>query len=137
MLIEAGALADLCSAALCRLAGLSTAVIQALFSRIVASDLRDEDGYLPLHFAAICKFNPAVLSMLVHVCGVDLDARDRTGNTCAHASSYSESYFQNLHWLVQAGANVDAANVAGLSSIRRAWRSVSNARGCFLRLVQT
>lgn len=121
MLIEAGALDSVDRDNMCRLAGQSTVVIQALLDRgVVVSDLRDVAESSPLHWAARSAFNPAVWSMLVNVCGVDFDAQDRDGNTCLHFNASSSNTPYHLRWFVQVGASVDIANDAGLTPLHYA-----------------
>jgi ankyrin repeat protein len=133
MLIEAGALVS--REEMCRLAGRSTDVIQALLNRgIVVSDLRNEDEQTPLHCTATFQFNPAVLSMLVNVCGVDLDAQDRRGNTCSHEACLNGKV-AHLRWLCEAGAAVDILNNddLGLTPLHMACSNLSIE--CILVLV--
>lgn len=108
LLLESGApLTGVNPANLTRFASTSTTAIQRLLDRgVVVNTLRDENSCTPLHVAARDKRDRAVLSMLVNVCGVDLEARNSVGHTCA---SYATSYCaaDALRWLVEAGANIE------------------------------
>jgi ankyrin repeat protein len=121
MLIEAGALDHTSRDDMCRLAGHSTVVIQALLNRgVVVSDLCDKDAFTPLHWAATLEqFNPAVLSMLANERGVNLDARNRNGDTCSHLAARLGRVPQ-LRWFIDAGAIVDIVNSRGLAPLREA-----------------
>lgn len=123
MLLAAGApLVD--EAHLCTAAGLHTAVVQALLDRddVVVSDLRDDNECTPLHMIAARnggEHDPALLEMLVGVCGVDLEARDISGNTCCYtAAVYGNE--KMLRWLVQAGADIEAVNNHGVTPLVKA-----------------
>lgn len=123
MLLEAGApLEHVGRRDWCRAASGSTAVIQALLNRgVVVSELRysrkpgyrDRDGDgSPLHLAASLKRERAVLSMLVHACGVDLEARNFTGATCTHRAVACGNV-DALRWFIDAGADIDARDTRG------------------------
>lgn len=107
MLLESGASLDGVSQnALCDFAATSTTVIQALLDRgVVVSALRDEDGRTALHCAAGRGSDRAVLSMLVNVCGIDLEACDNHHVTCAFDAA-GHGHTDVLRWLVEAGANI-------------------------------
>jgi hypothetical protein len=81
LLIEAGAPLEGVEANLCQFAATSTAAIQALLGRgVVVRELRDSKDSTPLLEATMAReLDPAVLSMLVNGCGVDLDVSDVYG----------------------------------------------------------
>lgn len=91
---------------LVRFASMSTAAIQALLDRgVVVSKLRDEFGATPLHWAARRNCDSVVLSMLVNVCGIDLEMPNFRGHTCAFDAAV-DGHIDPLRWLVAAGADV-------------------------------
>jgi ankyrin repeat protein len=104
MLIEAGARLD--DSWLCDAAALGTDVLQALVDRgVVVSELRGPDACTLLHIVAWHQpHRPALLSMLVRDCGVDVDACDSRGNTPCHIAACNRSV-DLLRWLVDAGAD--------------------------------
>jgi ankyrin repeat protein len=109
MLIEAGAPLDgVDRRQLCQLAAKSTSAIQTLLRRgVVISELRDNERFTPLHFAASVKTPDSVLRTLVNACGVDLEARNERGDTCMHLANR----FGNddaLSFFIAAGANLQA-----------------------------
>jgi ankyrin repeat protein len=112
MLIEAGA--QLESDLLCDAAALGPDMLRALVGRgVVVSELRDSDERTPLHIVAEREpHSPALLSMLVHDCGIDVHARDSEGSTPCHYAARCLSG-DSLRWLVDAGANFDVPNDRG------------------------
>jgi ankyrin repeat protein len=111
MLLEAGASLTMRSSHddLCRFAATSTAAIQALINRGVSlRELVDRDGGTPLHMAARRKWDLSdVFDMLGRVCGIDLEARDRSGNSCALVAVQCDNVFA-LRWLIKADVDVTA-----------------------------
>jgi hypothetical protein len=83
ILLEAGAsLEQEDPADLCQFAATSTATIQALIDRGVnVRELRISDDSTPLHVAAWSCRDADVFEMLVKVCGIDLEARNRSDET--------------------------------------------------------
>jgi ankyrin repeat protein len=100
MLLAAGAPLDGLSArALCPLAAINTSAIQALTDRgVVVRELRGDRNETPLHWAARWGCDRAVFSMLVDVCGVDVEARALFDQMCSHNAA--------LHDRDDAGANL-------------------------------
>lgn len=82
--------------------------------RIDFSAIRDSGGCTPLHRAVEgAGFNvPKVVSMLIEVAGVDVDARDQDGYTAAHVACTMRDA-DALTCLVAAGANLELANNIG------------------------
>lgn len=132
MLLASGASLDAVSPiGLTCFASTSTSAIQLLLDRNVAvSELRDRIGATPLHLAARRRgCNLAVLSMLVNVCGVDLEARNASGRTCAFEAAYWR-HADTLCWLVQAGANINHKDKDGTTILH-----VAADRRCDIILV--
>jgi ankyrin repeat protein len=108
LLIDAGC--NLATFNLTSLAAKGPKVIQSLIDRgIVIHDLIDIDGRNALH-EAVDRAAPDVdtFTMLVNVCGVDVDAREKSTNgfTCAHIAARNNSA-DTLYWLINAGANIN------------------------------
>jgi len=114
MLLEAGASLERANpASLCRFAATSTAAIQALLNRGVAvRELRNYHDGTSLHAAASFCHSADVFDMLVDVCGMDFEARDRHGTTCLHSAASSGNVFA-LRWLLNAGADANAVTLTG------------------------
>jgi death-associated protein kinase len=119
MLLEAGASLDAVGHDdLCGLAATSTAAIQALINRGVnLRELVDRDGGTPLHSAARRKWDLSdVFDMLGRVCGIDLEARDRFGQSCALVAVQCDNVFA-LRWLIKADVDVDFLSSDGSNSL--------------------
>jgi ankyrin repeat protein len=131
MLIKAGAPLDGISRAdLCRFAATSTAAIQALLDRdVVVSELRDDNDATPLHLAVVAR-NRAVLSMLIKVAGVDLEARNSLG-TCTHIAARLHQS-DALRLFVDAGADVNSADNEGWTPLHWAVDSINCESAVFL-----
>jgi ankyrin repeat protein len=119
MLLEAGApLEGVERRTLCQFAE-STSAIQTLLRRgVVFSQLLDRQGRTPLHLVA-AEDAPgcvAALDMLVHECGVDIEARSKSGNTCLFEAKIHENV-DAMRFLIAAGANVQAENEAGSRTV--------------------
>jgi ankyrin repeat protein len=119
MLLEAGASLDAVGHDdLCGFAATSTAAIQALINRGVnLRELVDRYGGTPLHMAARRKLDLSdVFDMLGRVCGIDLEARDRSGNSCALVAVQCDNVFA-LRWLIKADVDVDFLSSDGSNSL--------------------
>jgi ankyrin repeat protein len=104
--------AALAASSLCLAATVSTNVIQHLLRRRVdLCALRDDTGRTPLHRAVWRSSDDAVLDMLLGVVGIDVDARDTSGCTCAHTAAMMRESVA-LARFIAAGADVDAADGA-------------------------
>jgi ankyrin repeat protein len=110
LLIDAGAPLEYISGeASCSFAGKSKEAIYALQRCGIAIDQLYFDG-TPLH-QAVYNHNSdtSVFDTLVNVCGVEIEAHDNCGDTCAHLAAERGNACA-LDWLVRAGANVSARN---------------------------
>jgi ankyrin repeat protein len=119
MLLEAGASLDAVGHDdLCGFAATSTAAIQALINRGVnLRELVDRYGGTPLHMAARRKLDLSdVFDMLDRVCGIDLEARDRSGKSCALVAVQCDNVFA-LRWLIKADVDVDCLSSDGSNSL--------------------
>jgi ankyrin repeat protein len=119
MLINAGASLDVDDDLVdlvCEFASRSTAAIQALRNRhVIMNRLFDRLHCTPLHLTARRQWSAemdAVVNMLIHVCGIDLDARDANGNTPCHFS-VSECNDKALRCFINAGADVNCVDFVG------------------------
>jgi ankyrin repeat protein len=114
MLLEAGAsLKGGVSCDFCLFASKSMAAIQALMDRgVVVRNLRNLDNGTPLHEAAWRCQDAGVFNMLVNVCGIDLETRDRCGQTCL-GSAAARGNVVALRCLLNAGAEVNVAEKDG------------------------
>jgi ankyrin repeat protein len=123
MLLEAGAsLEQEHPADLCRFAATSTATIQALIDRGVnVRELRISDDSTPLHVAARGCRDAGVFNMLVNVCGIDLETRDRCGQTCL-GSAAAWGNVVALRCLLNAGAEVNVAEKGGETPLHWAYK---------------
>jgi ankyrin repeat protein len=121
MLLEAGAsLERQDPAVLCQFAATSTATIQALIDRGVnVRELRTFDDSTPLHVAAWSCRDADVFEMLVKVCGIDLEARNRSDETCLHYAARSGNDF-SLRWLLNAGADMNCVRRDGSTPLHNA-----------------
>jgi len=120
MLLEAGATVDE-HARLCRFAATSTAAIQALLDRgVVVCELRDVFGGTPLHAAAWHCHDAAVFDVLVNVCGIDLETRDRDGTTYLDSAAGGGNVFA-LRWLLNAGADPNSLKSNGSTPLHDAY----------------
>jgi ankyrin repeat protein len=121
MLLEAGAsLEREHPAELCQFAATNTAAIQALIDRGVnVRELRISDDSTPLHLAACSCRDADVFEMLVKVCGIDLEARNRIDETCLHYAARSENDF-SLRWLLNAGADMNCVRRNGSTPLHDA-----------------
>jgi ankyrin repeat protein len=115
-LINAGApITD--TESLCRASALSPTVIEMLRARqINVRELRDSTNKTPCHIAADRRCLPNVFRMLVYDIGIDVNARDNTGQTCAHICA-SHDDFEALQLCLEAGVSIDAADANGRSSL--------------------
>jgi len=120
MLLEAGAPLD-ARANLCEFAAKSTAAIQALLDRgVVVRDIRDWDNDTLLHKAAAVGHDSDLFTMLVNVCGSDLEARNRDGVTCVHFAVRCGNVFA-LRWLLNAGADTNCVVSNGSTPLHEAF----------------
>jgi ankyrin repeat protein len=122
MLVNAGASLDgMPPMLLCWIASRSTAAIHALLNRgVVLSQLRDDHSRTPLHWIAQRTWSAdadATVSMLIDVCGVDLEERDRNGQTCTHLAAAAASRHDALRCFIAAGANVNSVDLNGWTSL--------------------
>jgi ankyrin repeat protein len=118
LLIRAGApLEHVDRGDLCRLAATSTTAIEVLTSHdVVVGELRDKHGRTPLHWAVHQNaHNSALLSMLVDVCGVDLEARTSSNQreSCIDVA-VADCHVAALRLLLLAGADVNSTDVEPL-----------------------
>jgi hypothetical protein len=105
---------------LCQFAATSTATIQALIDRGVnVHELRISDDSTPLHVAAWSCRDADVFEMLVKVCGIDLEARNRSDETCLHYAARSGNDF-SLRWLLNAGADMNCVRRNGSTPLHDA-----------------
>jgi hypothetical protein len=114
------------------MAAVSTAIIEILMNHnVVVGDLRDDHAHTPLHYVVFHPpRDPAVLRMLIDVCGVDLEARNYQHETCTEiAVGYSG--IDALRLVLWAGADVNSAKDAEPLLHRSVW---SRTRG-FTRTV--
>jgi ankyrin repeat protein len=117
MLINAGASLDVSRGSLCWLASRSTAAIEALLNRgCVVRNLRTSIDFTPLHAIATRETwsadLDAVAHMLIHVCGVGLEARSMEGRTCSHVAANADRY-SALRCFINAGADVNSVDRHG------------------------
>jgi hypothetical protein len=124
LLLEAGAALDdlegVLFARLLNFVATSTAAIRAVLGRgVVVRELRSKAGETPLHKAAALASDMAALSMLVNVCGVDLEARDSNSRTCIH-HAVERHKVDALRWLIDAGADVESVDKYDLTPLHRA-----------------
>jgi ankyrin repeat protein len=131
MLLEAGAsLEQEHPADLCQFAATSTATIQALIDRGVnVRELRISDDSTPLHVAARGCRDAGVFNMLVNVCGIDLETRDKFGETCVHFAIRLANVFA-IRWLLSAGADLNSAASDGSSALH-----IVSDRHCTINLL--
>jgi ankyrin repeat protein len=111
-LVKAGApLGNVPADLICMLAARSAPALQSLIDRGVdVRNIRDVEGKTPLHIATERRrrLHPeAVLNMLIHVCQVDLEARDVYGNTCTHVAAFVDNV-DALRLFIAAGADVNS-----------------------------
>jgi ankyrin repeat protein len=120
MLIVAGApLGGVDHIELCFVAAMSAPAAQAMFERGVAvSELRDYSGYSALCRAAMApKCDPALLHVLLNVCGIDVDFATARGETAIHvAATWCNA--DTLRFFIAAGANVDCVNFLGCTPLQ-------------------
>jgi ankyrin repeat protein len=118
MLINAGASLDVSPyhSALGWFASASTAAIEALINRgVVMNQLLDAGNLTPLHAIArrpAWTDVDAVANMLINDCGVDVEARNVQGESCAHFAARSGNDIA-LRCFIDAGADVNCANRNG------------------------
>jgi hypothetical protein len=90
----------------------SVDAIQKLIDRgIDVSKIRGACNETPLHRIACSSeavLDVDVLHMLVHICGVDLEARDEDGLTCLETADYYGKY-DVLFWFINAGASLNTS----------------------------
>ena len=77
-----------------------------------SANVRDNDGWAPLHHAAKSNSNVEVLDYLVSQ-GADVNAKSNTGRTPLHAAAQSNINVEVLKFFVSQGANVSARNNTG------------------------
>jgi ankyrin repeat protein len=119
MLLEAGSsLESVRHDLLCHFASQSTAAIQALINRgVVVREIVGRNGVTPLHYAACFTRDADLFDMLINVC--DLDARDCHGLTSVSVAAF-HCNVDTLGWLIEAGADVNAADNNGATPLHRA-----------------
>jgi ankyrin repeat protein len=116
MLINAGATLY-AFAPLHSFAASSTAAIQALLNRgVEVKRLTNNWNQTPLHAASRKRHDAdvaaGVVTMLINVCDVDLEAHDVNGQTCTHISANAGSDIV-LRCLIDAGADVNCVDRSG------------------------
>jgi ankyrin repeat protein len=129
MLINAGASLDLDRArvrALLKFVSRSTSAIQALINRgFDVSQLRDRERCTPLHLMRPAKESAAAIataeaaSMLINVCGVDLEARNVDGCTCTF-TAVENGDDVTLRCFIRAGADVNCVDRRGQTPLHLA-----------------
>jgi ankyrin repeat protein len=124
-LVEAGGVPLHDDNTICEVAATGTASTQALMTRGIAlSRVRASSGFTPLFYVIAYGFNPALMNMLVNVCGVDVNARDSHGNTCAHHAA-DRCKDAVLRWLIVAGADLECTNSLRETVLHKACTSAS------------
>jgi len=123
MLLEAGAsLEGADPSDLCQFAATSAAAIEALIKRgVVVRQLRNVFGGSSLHSAAARCRAADMLDMLVNVCGIDLETRDRYGGTCLRPAASCGNVFA-LRWLINAGADTTSVASDGSTPLHNVTR---------------
>lgn len=98
---------------LCKAAAVSTTVTEMLLKRnINVAALRDSCGRSPLHVAMSPQSDADLITMLVNVAGVDVNARDDKGRTACHRAA-AVNLFGALQSLISFGADVDRVDDNG------------------------
>jgi serine/threonine-protein phosphatase 6 regulatory ankyrin repeat subunit B len=122
LLVRAGSPLDHITGELCQVAASSVSAVQALLDRgVVVRDLRDFAGRTPLHLAVCLRWDDsALLSMLVDVCRVDLEARSNGDEpeSCTDVA-VSRGRIAALRRFLLAGANVNAPNSVGETMLHK------------------
>jgi ankyrin repeat protein len=112
-LIKAGAPLDIGACALSRAAAMSPRVVLLLMERgIDVRQLRGLDGCTPLHHAAYAGDSVDVMRLLACQIGVDIDARNSRGSTCANVCAFY-NHDASLRLLIGAGADIALADHDG------------------------
>ena len=88
------------------------AVVEALLKAGAKIDLRDKDGWTPLHYAAAKSEAPAVLTTLLKAWS-NLSARDNSGSTPLHIATRFSKTPEVVTTLLDAGANPAAIDRKG------------------------
>jgi ankyrin repeat protein len=109
-LIQAGAPLD-DTGVVCVAAAMSTTIAEMLLvnKSINFAELRGSNGETPCHISAVRSDKPDVIEFLVTRAGVDLNVRDKSGDTCAHPAA-SFGHEGVLRKLIELGANLDIGN---------------------------
>ena len=84
---------------------------------------RNEEGFTPLHFAALLNKNPAVIAALLDA-GADLKARDKDGFTPLHRAAVINESPAIIAALLDAGADLKARDKLGGTPLH--WAAGSN-----------
>jgi ankyrin repeat protein len=92
-----------------------------LFSAKANPNIADSDGRLPLHFSSCA---PDIIATLVEH-GLDLNAKDKQGNTALHSTSQNEANIEGLRILLQAKVDPLALN----KSVEMAFQIVARYGG--------
>ncbi|WP_188595805.1 ankyrin repeat domain-containing protein [Thermocladium modestius] len=93
--------------------------VKELLGLGVDPNVKNNDGYAPLHYAAI-RGNLDVVKYLVEH-GADVSARDAGGNTPLHDAAM-EGKLDVVKYLVEHGANINARNKDGMTPLDAAMK---------------
>lgn len=107
MLIRAGA--PVADDELCITASVSAAIVHAILARQIAiCDVRDHLGRTACHVAAHRSTAPSgsLFRVLIDVAGVDVNALDHQGRTCAYICA-SNGHHDALRVCIEAGADIE------------------------------
>ena len=100
-------------------------MIQVLLAAGAELEVRDEDGFTPLHQAAMNK-NPAVSKALL-AAGADLKVRDKWGNTPLHRAAARNENSAVVQVLLAAGAELEVRDEDGFTPLNRAAMNENSA----------